>query len=90
VPPQDPYTLIGCYVPLDSRGMGCCPFGEHHDDGRDTHPSFRVYMPATPGGCCWHCYTWGKGGNVFNFLALYLGLDARTLWSRMQAGEVFV
>ena len=85
---QDHYALIGRYVALDYRGMGCCPFGEHHADGRDTHPSFRVYMPATPGGCCWHCYTWGKGGNIFNFLALYLELDARTLWQRLQAGEV--
>jgi hypothetical protein len=85
---QDPYALIGRYVRLDSRGMGCCPFGEHHRDGKDTHPSLRVYAPARPGGCCWHCYTWGKGGNVFNFLALYHRLDARSLWSRIRAGEV--
>jgi hypothetical protein len=85
---QDPYTLIGRYVRLDSRGMGHCPFGEHHRDGKDSNPSFRVYVPSTPGGCCWHCYTWSKGGNVFNFLALYHRLDARTLWSRILAGEV--
>ena len=85
---QDPHALIGRYVRLDSRGMGCCPFGEHHRDGKDRRPSFRVYAPALPGGCCWHCYTWGQGGNVFNFLERYHRLDARTLWSRILAGEV--
>jgi hypothetical protein len=84
---QDPHALIGRYVRLDSRGMGCCPFGEHHRDGKDRHPSFRVYAPAVPGGCCWHCYTWGKGGNIFNFLERYHRLDARTLWSRILVGE---
>jgi len=73
---------------LDRRGMGCCPFGEHHRDRKDRHPSFRVYAPARPGGCCWYCYTWGKGGNVFNFLAHYYRLEARALWSRIRAGEV--
>jgi hypothetical protein len=86
---QDPFDLIGQYVELDRRGMGQCPFGAHHSDGTDRHPSFRVYAPARPGGCCWHCYTVGRSGNVFNFLQMYYGLDAKTLWSRILAGEVF-
>jgi hypothetical protein len=65
---QDPYALIGRYVVLDARGMGCCPFGEHHRDGNDHHPSLRVYQPRRPGGSCWFCYTWGQGGTVFDFL----------------------
>ena len=85
---QDPFALIGRYVRLDGRGMGHCPFGEHHEGGSDQHPSFRVYMPTVPGGCCWYCYTWGRGGNVFNFLARYHRLDAKTLWGRIQAGTV--
>ncbi len=86
---QDPFTLIGRYVTLDHRNMACCPFGEHHSDGVDHHPSFRVYTPLTPGGNCWYCYAWGKGGNVFNFLAMYHCLTARTLWSRLLSGESF-
>ena len=30
---QDALSVIGRYVSLDQRGMGCCPFGWHHDDG---------------------------------------------------------
>lgn len=86
---QDVFSLIGRYVALDARGMGCCPFGWHHDDGVDSHPSFRVFVPSTPGGQCWHCYTWGRGGSVFDFLAFYYGLDARSLWSRLMSGEQF-
>jgi len=86
---QDPHEVIGRYVELDRRGMGCCPFGDHHADGKDSHPSFRVYEPSFPGGCCWYCYTWGYGGNVFNFLARYHRLDAKTLWRRLLAGEQF-
>ena len=86
---QDPFSLIGRYVRLDPRGLGHCPFGEHHRDGVDQHPSFRVYVPTVPGGCCWYCYTWGQGGNVFNFLARYHRLDAKTLWSRILAGAAW-
>ncbi len=86
---QDPFVLMSRYVKLDRRGMACCPFGEHHRHGQDRHPSFRVYSPSTPGGNSWHCYTWGKGGNVFNFLSMYHGVDARSLWSRILAGESF-
>ncbi len=86
---KNPFAIIGRYVALDRQGLGCCPFGEHHSDGKDTHPSLRVYMPKRPGGACWHCYTWGRGGNVFNFLQQYHRLDAHTLWARIRAGERF-
>ncbi|HEY6406281.1 MAG TPA: CHC2 zinc finger domain-containing protein [Ktedonobacteraceae bacterium] len=84
---QDPFAVIGGYVELDGRGMGCCPFGWHHSDGRDTHPSFRVYAPRSATSSCWYCYTSGQGGNVFDFLVLYHNLDARTLWQRLRSGE---
>ncbi len=85
---QDPWQVIGRYVHLDGRGLGCCPFGEHHRNGRDTHPSFRVYAPRSASGSCWYCYTSQQGGNVFDFLLRYHGLDVRTLWHRILAGEV--
>jgi hypothetical protein len=86
---QDPYAVIGRYVGLDARGLGCCPFGEHHSNGKDNHPSFRVYRPRRSGGSCWYCYAWGKGGTLFDFLILYHGLDVKALWRRIQSGEVF-
>ena len=85
---QDPFALIGGYVQLDDHGMGCCPFGWHHDDGRDAHPSFRVYAPRSASSACWYCYTGALGGNVFDFLLLYHHLDTRTLWHRILSGEV--
>ena len=86
---QDPFAVIGRYVELDGRGMGHCPFGWHHDDGRDAHPSFRVYHPRSSTALCWYCYTSQQGGNLFDFLLLYHHLDARTLWQRILAGEVW-
>ncbi len=84
---QDPYQVIGRCVRLDARGLGCCPFGEHHSDGKDSHPSFRVYRPTRPGGSCWYCYAWGQGGILFDFLCLFHGFDAKALWHRILAGE---
>jgi hypothetical protein len=86
---QDPFAVIGRYVKLDKNGLGCCPFGDHHSDGKDSHPSFKVYQPKFAGGSCWYCYVWEQGGNVFDFLCLYLGVDAKTLWQRILVGEVF-
>src|SRR5260370_27226750 len=42
---QNPFTVIGRYVSLYRRGLGCCPFGEHHSDGKVVHPPFRVQQP---------------------------------------------
>ncbi len=85
---QNASTLIGRYVSLNYRGIGCCPFGEHHQQSEDTRESFRVYPPSANGNC-WYCYVWQRGGNVFDFLSLYHNIDARTLWTRIRAGESF-
>ncbi len=85
----DPLAVIGRYVSLDQKGMGCCPFGWHHADGADTHPSFYVYRPTYPDVCCWYCHAWQRGGSLFDFLRYYYGLDARDLWSRLLSGAHF-
>jgi hypothetical protein len=85
---QDPFATIGHYVSLDRRGLGCCPFGEHHTGGRDVHPSFQVFEPKHRGGNCWRCYTGDVSGNVFNFLQLYHKLSAQQLWSWIRIGNV--
>jgi hypothetical protein len=84
---QNPFAVIGRHVELDSRGIGCCPFGWHHANGRDVHPSFKVYEPTYAGGYCWYCSTWQRGGSVFDFLSLYHNLEARDLWWRILSGE---
>lgn len=84
---QDPFAVIGRYVDLNYNGVGRCPFPEHHTHG-DQHPSFRVYQPRRLGGWCWYCYVACQGGDVFDFLCRYHGLDAREMWRRIQAGEV--
>ncbi len=84
---QDPFQVIGAYVTLDTQGLGRCPFGDHHVHGCDRHPSFKVYQPTKGGGSCWYCYAWERGGNVFDFLCRWYGVDARTMWHRLQAGE---
>jgi hypothetical protein len=86
---QDPFAVIGRYVSLDQSGLGCCPFGWHHDDGSDTHPSLIVYRPNSPDICCWYCHTWQQGGSLFDFLKLYYGLEARELWHFLQVGFEF-
>lgn len=80
---QDPLQVIGAYVDLNAQGIGRCPFAWHHAQG-DTHSSFKVYAPGSPGGYCWYCYTWQQGGSVFDFLRYYHGLDAREMWKRIQ------
>lgn len=85
---QEPFAFISRYVRLDSRGMGHCPFPEHHRAGCDRHPSFQVFSPRTPGGSCWRCYTGDISGNVFNFLQLYHEMSAKELWTRLRRGEV--
>lgn len=85
---QDPFMLIGRYVKLDHNGSGCCPFGDHHEGGRDSRASFQVFNPQRPGGICWYCYVWGRGGNTFDFLCYRYGLDAKTLWHRILDGKL--
>jgi hypothetical protein len=86
---QDPLTVIGRYVSLDGNGLGCCPFGWHHNDGVDSHPSFVAYHPSFPDICCWYCYTWQQGGSLFDFLRFYYGLEPRQLWHRLLSGARF-
>ncbi len=85
---QDPLAVIGRYVSLNQYGQGCCPFGGHHKHGRDRHPSFKAYAPTRVGGSCWYCYTWNRGGNLFDFLCHWYHADAPTMWRRLQAGDV--
>ncbi len=85
----DPLAVIGRFVALDEKGMGCCPFGWHHDDGVDTHPSLWVYRPSASSVCCWYCNTWGQGGSLFDFLRYYYGLEASDLLSRLCSGAQF-
>ncbi|WP_126597301.1 TOTE conflict system archaeo-eukaryotic primase domain-containing protein [Dictyobacter aurantiacus] len=86
---HDPVAMIGRYVALDQKGMGCCPFGWHHNDGVDTHPSLWVYRPSSPDLCCWYCHVWKQGGSLFDFFRYYYGLSARELWSHILAGGHF-
>jgi hypothetical protein len=86
---QNPFAVIGRYVTLDEKGMGSCPFGWHHDDGIDTHPSLVVYHPTPPDICCWYCHVWQQGGSLFDFLKLYYALDARELWHHILSGRQF-
>jgi hypothetical protein len=85
----DPVSVIGRYVALDERGMGCCPFGSHHAHGVDRHPSLWVYHPTYPDICCWYCHVWRQGGSLFDFLRYYYGLEPADLWQRLQAGARF-
>jgi hypothetical protein len=81
---QDPFSVIGAFVDLNSQGIGRCPFGEHHTNGQDAHASFKVYDPGMRSNYCWYCYTWQQGGSVFDFLRHYHGLEARDMWQRIQ------
>ncbi|HEX3523726.1 MAG TPA: hypothetical protein VHT52_16750, partial [Stellaceae bacterium] len=86
---QDPIAVISRYVSLDTNGVGCCPFGWHHNEGCDTHPSFVVYRPISPDICCWYCHVWKQGGSLFDFLRFYYALEPRELWQQILAGGVF-
>jgi hypothetical protein len=85
---QDPFVLIGRYVALDTRDMGHCPFGWHHEGDRDEHMSFKVYQPRVAGGYCWYCHAWDQGGSVFDFLRYYHNLSATELWCEIKQGVV--
>lgn len=85
---QNPFEVIGRYVRLAHNGTGHCPFREHHDGGQDSHASFHVFYPRRPGGMCWYCYAWERGGTAFDFLRHYHRLDAKTLWHQIAAGDL--
>src|SRR5437016_3256997 len=73
---QDIVEVIGHYVALDRRGVGSCPFKEHHYRG-DRRPSFQVFSDH------WYCYTWGRAGDLCDFLCLYYQLSPHEVWQRI-------
>ena len=79
---QDIVEVIGRYTALDSRGVGSCPFKEHHYRG-DLRPSFQVF-----GGLDqhWYCYAWQRAGNLFDFYCLYSHLTPQEVWQQLQHG----
>jgi hypothetical protein len=82
---QDSVAVIGRYVALDRRGVGSCPFKEHHDRG-DLRPSFQVFGGSDPH---WYCYTWRRAGDLFDFLCLYYQLTPQEAWQRVQEGGLW-
>jgi hypothetical protein len=79
---QNILAVIGCYVALDGRGVGSCPFKDHHYRG-DVRPSFQVFGGSDPH---WYCYTWRRAGDLFDFLCLYYHLTPQEAWQRVQQG----
>jgi len=81
---QDIVGVIGRYVTLDPRGIGSCPFKEHHYRG-DVRPSFQVFGGNAPH---WYCYTWGRAGDLFDFLCLYYQITPQVAWERLRDGSL--
>lgn len=79
---QDIVEVVGRYTALDRRGVGRCPLPGHHDRG-DVRPSLQVFGGTD---AHWYCYTWGRAGNVFDFLRFYHGLTVQQAWERLQQG----
>ena len=79
---QDIGAVIGRFVALDRRGVGSCPFKDHHYRG-DRRPSFQVFGGTDPH---WYCYTWGRAGDLFDFLCLYYQITPQEAWRRLQDG----
>ncbi len=82
---QDIQAVISRYVALDGRGVGSCPFKEHHYRG-DLRPSFQVFGGSDPH---WYCYTWRRAGDLFDFLCLYYHLTPQEVWQRVQQGGLW-
>ena len=81
---QDILAVIGRYVVLDGRGVGSCPFKEHHHRG-DLRPSFQVFGGNDPH---W-CYTWRRASDLFDFLCLYYQLTPQEARRRLQQGGLW-
>ncbi len=79
---QDIIEVLGRYTVLDHRGVGSCPFKEHHYRG-DVRPSFQVFGGADQH---WYCFTWRRAGNLFDFLCLYYHLTPHEAWQQLQHG----
>jgi hypothetical protein len=81
---QDIVEVIGRFVSLDHRGVGSCPFKEHHYRG-DVRNSFQVFGGDDPH---WYCYTWGRAGDLFDFVCLYYHITPQEAWRRLQDGAL--
>ena len=81
---QDIVEVIGRSVALDNRGVGSCPFKEHHHRG-DRRPSFQVFGGTDPH---WYCYTWRRAGDLFDFVCLYYQLTPQEAWQRLRNGTL--
>jgi len=81
---QDIVEVIGRYTRLNGRSVGRCPLPDHHYRG-DVHPSFQVFSGAD---AHWYCYTWGRAGDLFDFLRFYYRLTVKEAWERLQAGTL--
>jgi CHC2 zinc finger len=82
---QDILAMIGRYVRLDARGVGSCPFKDHHYRG-DLRPSFQVFGGEDPH---WYCYAWRRAGDVFDFLCVYYQLTPQEVWWMVQQGALW-
>jgi CHC2 zinc finger len=82
---HDIMAAISRYVTLDERGVGSCPFKEHHYRG-DLRPSFQVFGEPDPH---WYCYTWRRAGNLFDFLCVYYQLTPQDVWRQVQCGALW-
>jgi len=81
---HDVMEVIGHYVVLNRQGVGSCPFKEHHHRG-DVRPSFQVFVDSDQ---CWYCYTWARGGDLFDFLCLYHDLTPQEGYQRLRQGTL--
>lgn len=81
---QDIVGVIGRYVALDHRGVGSCPFKEHHYR-EDVRPSFQVFGGEN---AHWYCFTWRRAGDLFDFLCLYHELTPHEAWERLRTGAL--
>jgi hypothetical protein len=79
---QNIVEVIGRYVALDRRGVGSCPFKDHHSQG-DRRPSFQVFGGENPH---WYCFVWERAGDLFDFVCLYHQISPQEAWQRIQAG----
>ena len=55
--------VVRAYIPLDGRGVGHCPWPEHHAHG-DRAASFQVLTRVQR----WKCYATEETGNAFDFV----------------------
>ncbi len=60
--------IIKSYIPLESHGknyFGVCPFHDDHSPSMSVSPDKQMYK----------CFVCGAAGNVFNFVANFLGIS---------------